>query len=194
MFGLLIGSFLNVCIYRWPRDLSVVRPRSRCPECEAPIAAFDNIPVLSYLLLRGRCRHCRAPISARYPAVELMTALIFALLVWRFGPTPTTLRYCALIAMLIVLGFADVETRLLPDEFTLGGMAGGLSFACFLTGAGFLRPCDCGDFRMDRRAARAFPGRSIPGRGDSRRISVAGRQCSSRKSGTKKAWALAMSK
>lgn len=132
LFGLLIGSFLNVCIYRWPRDLSVVRPRSRCPECEAPIAAFDNIPVLSYLLLRRRCRHCRAPISARYPAVELMTALIFALLVWRFGLTPTTLRYCALIAMLIVLGFADVETRLLPDEFTIGGMLAGFAFACFV--------------------------------------------------------------
>ena len=175
LFGLLIGSFLNVCIYRWPRDLSVVRPRSRCPECEAPIAAFDNIPVLSYFLLRGRCRHCRAPISARYPAVELMTALIFALLVWRFGPTPTTLRYCVLIAMLIVLGFADVETRLLPDEFTIGGMLAGFAFRVLCRGAGYHRACDRGDFRMAARAARAFPGRSVAGSGDSRRLALAGR-------------------
>ena len=72
-FGLLIGSFLNVCIHRWPRDLSVVRPRSHCPKCEKPIAWYDNVPVLSYILLRGRCRHCGERISWRYPVVELMT-------------------------------------------------------------------------------------------------------------------------
>jgi leader peptidase (prepilin peptidase)/N-methyltransferase len=132
IFGLLVGSFLNVCIHRWPRDLSVVHPRSRCPECERQIDWFDNIPVLSYLLLRGRCRHCRAPISARYPIVELLTAALFFWFVWHLGPTGSAARYCVFAAMLIVLAFADAETRLLPDEFTLGGALAGLAFACFL--------------------------------------------------------------
>ena len=79
LFGLLVGSFLNVCIHRWPRDLSVVRPRSHCPHCGHQLAWFDNMPVMSYLLLRGRCRYCRRPISARYPAVELLTAALFFL-------------------------------------------------------------------------------------------------------------------
>ncbi|MCU1263388.1 MAG: type 4 prepilin peptidase 1, partial [Bryobacterales bacterium] len=132
VFGLIIGSFLNVCIHRWPRDLSVVRPRSRCPQCEAPIAWFDNIPVLSYLLLRARCRHCGAPISIRYPVVELLTAALFFWFVWQLGPTLAAARYCIFSAMLVTLATADAETRLLPDEFTLGGMAAGFAFACFV--------------------------------------------------------------
>src|SRR4051812_49094520 len=79
--GLLVGSFLNVVAYRLPRGESLVHPRSRCPSCGAPVAAYDNTPVLSWLLLRGRCRNCRAPISARYPAVELATAVLYALVV-----------------------------------------------------------------------------------------------------------------
>ena len=77
LFGLVFGSFLNVCIYRLPRQMSVVSPRSACPRCHQPIAGYDNIPVLSWLLLRGRCRHCQAPISFRYAAVELLTGLLF---------------------------------------------------------------------------------------------------------------------
>ena len=130
--ALLIGSFLNVCIYRWPRDLSVVHPRSRCLHCEAPIAWFDNIPVASYFFLRGRCRQCRAAISPRYPAVELLTAALFAAFVWRFGASPEASRGCVFAAMLTVLAFADVETRILPDEFTIGGALAGLAFAAFL--------------------------------------------------------------
>src|SRR5215470_15699195 len=79
VFGLVFGSFLNVCIYRMPRELSVVRPRSACPACGTPIAAYDNIPVLSWAILRGRCRHCKARISPRYAAVELLTAVFFVL-------------------------------------------------------------------------------------------------------------------
>ena len=128
-FGLLIGSFLNVCIYRWPRDLSVVRPRSRCPECEAPIAWYDNIPVLSFGVLGGRCRRCRYAIPLRYPVVELLTALCFGWFVYRFGFTIEAGRWCLFSALLITLGFADAETRILPDEFTLGGIGAGLLLA-----------------------------------------------------------------
>jgi leader peptidase (prepilin peptidase)/N-methyltransferase len=130
--GLLIGSFLNVCIHRWPRDLSVVSPRSRCPECEKPIAWFDNIPVLSFILLRGQCRNCRAGISWRYPAVELITALLFAAVVARFGATLNAAHYCVLCAMLVTLAFSDAETRILPDEFTVGGFFVGLIAAVFV--------------------------------------------------------------
>jgi leader peptidase (prepilin peptidase) / N-methyltransferase len=130
--GLIIGSFLNVCIYRWPRDLSVVRPRSHCPECEKQIAWFDNIPVLSYLLLGGKCRYCRKPISWRYPVVELLTGILFGYIVWKFGLTLAALRACVLSAMLVTLAFADAETRILPDEFTIGGLIIGIIFAVLI--------------------------------------------------------------
>ncbi len=128
LFGLLIGSFLNVCIYRWPRDLSVVAPRSRCPECERPIAWFDNIPAFSFLLLGGRCRNCKTTISPRYPIVELLTAALFGYFVYHYGLTPEAARWCVLSAILITLGFADAETLILPDQFTLGGIVVGLLF------------------------------------------------------------------
>lgn len=132
LFGLLIGSFLNVCIYRWPLDLSVVSPRSRCPHCEAPIAWYDNVPVLSFLLLRGRCRACSNRISYRYPVVELLTAGFFAWIVAMLGITPGAAKFCILVAMLIALMFTDLEERILPDEFTLGGMLVGLAFSPFI--------------------------------------------------------------
>ena len=129
IFGLIIGSFLNVCIYRWPRDLSVVRPRSQCPECQAPIAWFDNIPVISYAILGGQCRNCKTVISLRYPIVELLTAACFFWFVHRYGATAEAARWCCFTAILIVLGIADAETRILPDEFTLGGIVAGLAFS-----------------------------------------------------------------
>ena len=129
LFGLLIGSFLNVCIYRMPRDLSVVKPRSFCPECEKQVAWFDNVPVLSYLLLRGRCRHCRARISTRYPVVELLTGVLFFVCVLGLGATLDALKYCVFSAVQVALVFTDFEERILPDEFTLGGTALGLLFA-----------------------------------------------------------------
>ena len=129
--GLLIGSFLNVCIYRVPRDLSVVRPRSFCPACEKPIAWYDNVPVFSFLRLKGRCRQCGAPIGPRYPLVELSTAVLFAATVARFGWTLDSAKWCVFQAVMTVLFWVDLEERILPDEFTLGGSVLGLIFAFF---------------------------------------------------------------
>ncbi len=130
--GLIIGSFLNVCIHRWPRDLSVVRPRSHCPSCEKTIAWFDNIPLLSYALLHGKCRHCSARISWRYPVVELLTGLLFLAFVWMHGLTPAALKLCVFAALLVGLIFADLEELILPDELTIGGMVVGVLFSIFV--------------------------------------------------------------
>jgi leader peptidase (prepilin peptidase)/N-methyltransferase len=127
--GLLIGSFLNVCIYRWPRDLSVVRPRSFCPACNHPVAWYDNIPLLSYALLGGRCRHCGRPISFRYPLVELLTAALLFVIVFSYGPTLPALKWCLFSALLVGLIFSDLEERILPDELTLGGLFAGILLA-----------------------------------------------------------------
>jgi leader peptidase (prepilin peptidase)/N-methyltransferase len=130
--GLLIGSFLNVCIYRLPRDLSVVKPRSFCPECNRMIAWYDNIPVVSFMVLAGRCRRCGHRIPARYPIVELLTAAAFFWSVHYLGPTLAALKFCVFGAILIALVFSDLEERILPDEFTLGGAALGVIFAAFV--------------------------------------------------------------
>jgi leader peptidase (prepilin peptidase)/N-methyltransferase len=129
LFGLAFGSFLNVCIHRLPRGLSVVRPRSACPGCNQPIRALDNIPVLSWILLGGRCRKCKAPISPRYAVVELVTALLFVLCFLTFGPTLTALKYSVFGFLLLGLIFTDAETKLLPDKLTLPGMAMGFVFS-----------------------------------------------------------------
>ncbi len=131
LFGLLIGSFLNVCIHRWPLELSVVRPRSACPQCQRQIAWYDNIPLLSFVLLRGKCRGCSAAISWRYPTVELITGAAFFWFVLRLGPGLLAAKYCVFSAILIGLIFSDLETLLLPDEFTWGGLAIGLGFSIF---------------------------------------------------------------
>ncbi len=126
LFGLAFGSFLNVCIHRLPLGLSVVRPRSACPQCHAPIRALDNIPAVSWLLLRGRCRDCKAPISPRYIFVELLTALIFLACWLTFGPTLWTLKFCLFGFLLLGLIFTDAETKLLPDALTLPGIVLGI--------------------------------------------------------------------
>ena len=131
--GLLIGSFLNVCIFRLPRDLSVASPaRSFCPECETTIAWYDNIPVVSYLVLGARCRHCKAHIPVRYLLVEIATAAAFALCVSKLGLSVAALKYCIYSAIMIALIASDIEERILPDEFTLGGTVVGLAFAPFV--------------------------------------------------------------
>ena len=127
--GLLIGSFLNVCISRLPYDESVVTPRSHCPRCGAWIAWYDNIPLLSYVLLAGKCRACAASISWRYPAVEALTGFLFWLAVSTHGATLAGLKWCVFAAVLTALIFTDLETRILPDEFTKGGMIAGFLFA-----------------------------------------------------------------
>lgn len=131
-FGLLIGSFLNVCVHRLPRDESVVHPRSHCPACQNPIAWYDNIPLLSYAVLGGRCRRCRAGISWRYPLVEFLTGVLFFSGVLLLGPTLTAIRFCVFAAIQIALIFTDLEERILPDEFTLGGTLAGLGFAALI--------------------------------------------------------------
>lgn len=132
VFGLLIGSFLNVCIHRWTRNRSVIKPRSHCVRCRKTIAWYDNIPLVSYIILKGRCRHCGARISLRYPVVELATGLLFFYLVSTLGPSLAALKMCAFTAMLVALIFSDLEKRILPDQFTKGGIAIGLVFALFV--------------------------------------------------------------
>jgi leader peptidase (prepilin peptidase)/N-methyltransferase len=129
LFGLAFGSFLNVCIYRLPRGLSVVGPRSACPGCNAPIRASDNIPILSWLLLGGRCRNCKARISPRYALIELLTGLLFLFCFSTFGPTLAALKYSVFGFLLLGLIFTDAETKLLPDKLTLPGMAVGFVFS-----------------------------------------------------------------
>lgn len=131
--GLLIGSFLNVCIYRLPRDLSVVTPaRSFCPECETTIAWYDNIPLFSYFLLGRQCRHCKWQIPVRYPLVELATGVAFAVCVAALGLSVPALKYSIYSAIMIALIASDFEERILPDEFTLGGTVVGVVFAAFV--------------------------------------------------------------
>lgn len=128
-FGALIGSFLNVCIVRLPKDESVIRPRSHCPRCQAPVAWYDNVPVLSWLLLRGRCRRCREPISVHYPLVELATAALWAWMVWRLGPSLEALRGAVFGTLLLGMAMTDARDYLIPDEFSLGGLGIGLLFS-----------------------------------------------------------------
>lgn len=130
--GLLLGSFLNVCIYRIPRDLSVVTPRSFCTECGAQVSWHDNIPIFSFVALRGRCRTCKKRIAIRYPIVEFSTGLLFALTAAEYGWTLATLKWCVFEALLLALFWTDLEERILPDEITLGGAVAGLVFAVFL--------------------------------------------------------------
>ena len=129
VMGLAFGSFLNVCVYRMPLALSVVTPRSACPGCKQPIAFYDNMPVLSWLILRGRCRQCKAKISPRYLMIELLTGLMFLACFWYFGLTLSTLKYCTFSFLLLGLIFTDAETKLLPDKLTLPGLALGLIFS-----------------------------------------------------------------
>ena len=130
--GLAFGSFLNVCIYRLPRELSTVTPGSACPNCKHPVRFYDNIPVLSWLILGGRCRDCKAPISPRYLVIELLTAAIFLACYAHFGLSLAMLKYCVFAFLLIGLIFTDAETFLLPDKMTLPGIGLGVAFSLFV--------------------------------------------------------------
>jgi leader peptidase (prepilin peptidase)/N-methyltransferase len=132
VLGLCFGSFLNVCIYRLPLGISVVTPRSACPKCKHGIALYDNMPVLSWLILRGRCRFCKAKISPRYLIIELLTGLLFLLCYWYFGFTISTVKYCAFGFLVLGLIFTDADTKLLPDKLTLPGLALGIAFSLFV--------------------------------------------------------------
>jgi leader peptidase (prepilin peptidase)/N-methyltransferase len=120
--GAVIGSFLNVVIHRLPNEESIVFPNSACPKCKAKIKAYDNIPILSWLILGGKCRNCKNPISVRYPAVELLTAVLFALVFWRFDLTPILPVYLIFAAGLVALIFIDAEHMILPNAITYPGI------------------------------------------------------------------------
>ncbi len=129
VFGALLGSFLNVCIHRLPRGESIVRPRSRCPHCGHLIAWYDNVPVLSWLVLRARCRQCRAPISVQYPLVELAVALVWAGSVAWQGPTADAVADAVFVTLLLGIAITDAKHYVIPDAFSLGGTAAGIAYA-----------------------------------------------------------------
>ena len=132
LFGLVVGSFLNVVIHRVPRKESVVWPASHCPECGGQIKPLDNVPLLSYLLLGGRCRNCKARISARYPAVEAATGVLFGSAAYRFGPGLELASALVLMSVLIVLAGTDLEHRLLPNVVLFPATLVGLAFSVLL--------------------------------------------------------------
>ena len=137
LFGIVIGSFLNVCIARIPAGLSIVSPGSRCPRCEAPIKAYDNIPVLGWLLLRGKCRNCHLPISPMYPIVEFLTGVLFVVTYYTFGITVPTFKFLLFDGLLIILIVTDLRARLLPDAVTWFGFGLALAFATKIPPGGF---------------------------------------------------------
>jgi len=138
ILGVLFGSFLNVCIYRVPRDLSVVAPRSFCPGCAASIRWFDNVPLLSYAFLKGRCRYCGERIALRYPIVELTMAIMFGLIALEYRWDARALKWAFFEGLVVALLWTDLEDRILPDELTLGGLLAGLVFAVFIRTPGQL--------------------------------------------------------
>jgi len=129
LFGLIIGSFLNVCIVRIPERKSIVTPSSACPKCGAPIRPYDNIPVLSWLLLRGKCRSCKTKISGMYPLVELLTGILFWGCFFAFGLTLEALKWAVFSALMVVLVFTDLRERILPDVVNYSGFALGLALS-----------------------------------------------------------------
>jgi leader peptidase (prepilin peptidase)/N-methyltransferase len=126
--GAIIGSFLNVCIYRIPAGESVIAPRSRCPHCQTTIRWYHNLPVISWMLLKGRCAYCSAPFSVRYPLVEALTGLLFALFLFRFGLRPVTLTAWLLVAALVAISFIDLDHQIIPDVISLPGIP--IGFLC----------------------------------------------------------------
>ena len=129
LFGSCIGSFLNVCIYRLPREQSVIQPPSRCPQCESLIAWYDNIPILSWLLLGARCRECKKTIPWRYPLVEAGTGLAFAAVLSHYGFNLLGGIYAAFVAALIASSVIDLDFQIIPDEISLGGLVVGLGLS-----------------------------------------------------------------
>jgi leader peptidase (prepilin peptidase)/N-methyltransferase len=142
--GLILGSFLNVCIWRVPRGQSVVMPSSRCPSCGTPLRALDNIPVLSYLFLGGRCRYCKAGISPRYPLVEVLNAALYVMVLQRFGVGWHLPFYLAFVSCLVVITFIDLDFQIIPDRITLTGIPVGLLAGSLILPDPFLRMAPLG--------------------------------------------------
>jgi leader peptidase (prepilin peptidase)/N-methyltransferase len=134
LFGIMIGSFLNVVIYRLPRNKSIVRPGSSCPKCGGRINFYDNIPLFSYVILGGKCRHCGAPISVRYPFVELLAGILAVLAIYRYGLGAAGFEALFLSFAFIAIFFIDLEFTIIPDAFTISGMVIGLGVS-FIPGS-----------------------------------------------------------
>ena len=129
LLGLVLGSFINVCIYRIPLKMSIIHPPSTCPNCGEKIRAYDNIPIVSYLLLAGRCRHCREAISLRYPTIEGLTGLLSLALFTRYGPSYQYLIALIFTGTLVTISFIDLDHQVIPDVLSLPGIAAGLAAA-----------------------------------------------------------------
>jgi leader peptidase (prepilin peptidase)/N-methyltransferase len=153
-FGLIIGSFLNVCIYRLPRHESIVTPGSHCPACGKPVRPYDNIPVLSYLWLRGKCRFCRQPISLQYPMVELLTGLAFFACAREWGSTSPAFINSLFLSAILVLIFTDYHHQILPNVITMPGVAVGFLLSP-LQAESLLR--DVNDFLAGNLAVSVYP-------------------------------------
>ncbi len=138
IFGAVVGSFLNVCICRMPKDESVVSPPSHCPVCNYQIRWYDNIPIVSYLFLRGKCRGCHTGISIQYPLVELINGLLTLALFLRFGPTLAFAVLSLFCSALVVITFIDLEHQIIPDEISLSGIVVGFICSFFITGHGWI--------------------------------------------------------
>lgn len=138
VFGMVVGSFLNVCICRMPNDQSVVSPPSHCPNCSYQIRWYDNIPVFSYLFLRGKCRGCGVHISLQYPLVELLNGILTLMLFLRFGPTLAFATLFIFCSALVVITFIDIEHQIIPDEISLSGIVIGFVLSFFLAGHSWL--------------------------------------------------------
>ncbi|MCZ6513324.1 MAG: prepilin peptidase [Nitrospinae bacterium] len=134
LFGLAVGSFANVCIARLPKKQSVVSPRSHCPQCQTPIRAVDNIPLVSYLLLKGKCHQCGQNISPIYPAIEGVTGLLMAAVFYRFGFSWEGLIFAIVVPTLVIITMIDIEHQIIPDVITLPGIAFGLAAGSYLNG------------------------------------------------------------
>jgi leader peptidase (prepilin peptidase)/N-methyltransferase len=132
LLGIVVGSFLNVCITRIPEELSIVSPRSRCPRCKTPIKAYDNVPIFGWLWLRGKCRACGLPISPMYPLIELVTGLLFVTAFQEFGITHATVKWLFFTCLILVLSVTDLRVRILPDAVNWPGFAAGLMFSGFV--------------------------------------------------------------
>ena len=138
LFGLIVGSFLTVCIHRVPRELSIVSPRSACPQCLKTISWFDNIPLLSFLVLRGRCRHCQASILPRYPIIELSNGLGYAAILWRFGWSWESFVYAIFFSALLTITWIDWDHQIIPDVISLPGIILGIAAASTVLPTGFV--------------------------------------------------------
>ena len=179
LIGLALGSFLNVCIYRLPLKKSIISPSSSCPRCGARLRAYENIPIVSFVLLRGRCRHCKNPISWRYPVVEALIGLLSLALFTRYGFSYQYILFLLFVCLLVTVSFVDLDHQIIPDKLSFTGIALGLA-AAVLTGhiawhdsligiaAGY-----CALFLVEK-GYKFITGKEGMGRGDAKMLAMIG--------------------